>query len=464
MDLLALYPEDREALEELSAIAAEKQDFTYLVQLLDRRVRGATSPTEAIALALQRAQVFEEQLHDLDETVSVLEMILASLDPNHWITLTSLRRVAELKGDWPRVVRMAERLLDLTTEPALQIERGLELGRLCQTRLEDTAKAIAAFERVLSIESSQVEALTELSAIYKQANDGEAYLSVQERLLMLTSPLPLRRDLMFGMAEAALDILGAPSRAFEWYRKAYNEQPDDLALGRLEQTAEKHNLWEDLIRVYWEIDSRVALAREHIDFARKVANLYEKKLASPERAFGTMRDALIHDSQGVILLPELERLARLLGDFEGLIGVYNQIAIARSSMEERIGLFRLCAKVREEDMHDASGAMDEHLHAFALDPDSQTNQQEILRLAEFSGRWEDVLQMEGKLFARATSIPIKIEIARRAAALVEAKLNDDVRAFRTYLNAFRLSPEDDDLIAHLWRLATKISRYKSDVG
>jgi tetratricopeptide (TPR) repeat protein len=464
MDLLALYPEDREALEELSAIVAEKRDFSYLVQLLDRRVQGASSPTEAISLALQRAQVFEEELHSLDETITVLEQILASLDPNHWITLTSLRRVAEANGDWPRVVHVAERLLDLTSEPALKIERGLELGRLCQTRLADTVKAIAVYERVLGIDPTQVEALTALSAIYKDANDGESYLSVQERLLALTQTPSLRRELLFRMAEAALDLLGAPSRAFEWYRKAYNELPDDLALGKLEQTAEKHHLWNDLIRVYLETDSRITQPREHLDYARKVANLYEKNLMEPESAFATLRAALVHEPSGTTLLPELERLARLQGNFQGLIGVYNQLSLSRTSVEERIGLVRLCAKVREEDMHDASGAMDENLRAFSLDPDSQTNQQEILRLAELSGRWEDVLQMEGKLFTRATSVPIKIEIARRAAALVEEKLQDDVRAFRTYLNAFRLSPDDEDLITHLWRLANKIGRYKVEVG
>ena len=41
-------------------------------------------------------------------------------------------------------------------------------------------------------------------------------------------------------------------------------------------------------------------------------------------------------------------------------------------------------------------------------------------------------------------------------------MKDLVRAFRAYLNAFRLAPEDREIVGHLWRLAALISRYEHD--
>ena len=43
--------------------------------------------------------------------------------------------------------------------------------------------------------------------------------------------------------------------------------------------------------------------------------------------------------------------------------------------------------------------------------------------------------------------------------MVETKIKDDVRAFRAYLGAFRLAPEDQGLIDYLWRLAEKIGTH-----
>src|SRR5204863_2144099 len=48
---------------------------------------------------------------------------------------------------------------------------------------------------------------------------------------------------------------------------------------------------------------------------------------------------------------------------------------------------------------------------------------------------------------------------RNAAYLVEHEVKDLVRAFRAYLNAFRLAPDDSEIVGHLWRLATGIGNY-----
>ena len=80
---------------------------------------------------------------------------------------------------------------------------------------------------------------------------------------------------------------------------------------------------------------------------------------------------------------------------------------------------------------------------------------ELQRLAQVTGRWEDFLSVEGFRFHRAADSD-KLPIACEAAALVEEKLHDRLRAFRAYLRAYLLAPEDDTIRAHLWRLARLI--------
>src|SRR5262249_33564071 len=110
-------------------------------------------------------------------------------------------------------------------------------------------------------------------------------------------------------------------------------------------------------------------------------------------------------------------------------------------------------------MGDPSGALDEALRSFALSPETVATQEEILRLSRVTGRWEEALKVQGQLFAFAEALPEKLTIARNAAYLVEHEVKDLVRAFRAYLNAFRLAPDDAEITGHLWRLAGLIGRY-----
>jgi golgin subfamily B member 1 len=457
--LLKLQPADREALESLSSIAADLGDFSTLAGLLQRRIAIAPTPADATALALERARLFEEELKEPAEAVTALEQIINEMDPANIQAHVALRRVAESVQDWPRVVAVAERHQTLTAEPKERIARALEIGWLCREKLGDPHKAALAFERVLEIDPEQPDALSDLAALYTEAGDGERLIVVDEKLLGLTKDPEERRRLMFDMAAAAENMLKEPRRAFEWYRRAYHEEPDATTLGKLESSAETHSLWEDLISVYLGEGARSAEAQDQVEVALKVAGLCEHRLNAPARAFAVLREALAHEPAATTLLPELERLGRGIADWQGLLDVYAQVARGRPEVKDRVALLRLRASVRENDMKDPSGAFDEHARAFALDPESETSHQEILRLAEITERWEDALTVEGQLFSRAEDVEEKVEISRRAAAMVETKIKDDTRAFRAYLGAFRLAPEDQDLTDNLWRLAEKIGSY-----
>jgi tetratricopeptide (TPR) repeat protein len=458
-ELLKLQPNDREALEALSSIAADMGDFTTLTSLLERRMAIAATPSEGIDLALERARIFEEDLKDTSAALAALEQIISEMDTANQEAHAGLRRVAESIEDWPRVVAVAERQLGLASELPDRIARGLEIGQLCRDRLEDPAKAVRAYEHVLEMAPDQIDALTALASLHTDAQDGEGLIDIDEKLLNLAKDPDERRRLMFDMAAAAEEMLKDPRRAFEWYRRAYHETPNETTLSRLENTAEVYGLWEELISVYLGESARSPDPQAQVDTALKVAALCEHELRSPARAFAFLRDALAHEPAGTTLLPELERLGRETKDWQGLLDVYAQVARGRPDTKDRVALLRLRASVREQDMEDPAGAFDEHVRAFALDPESEISHQEILRLAEVTNRWEDALNVEGQLFARADDIDERVVISKHAADLVETKIKDDVRAFRAYLGAFRLAPDDTGVFDSLWRLAEKIGSY-----
>jgi tetratricopeptide (TPR) repeat protein len=457
--LLDLIPTDAEALDSLARIYNSQADWISLVQIMERQMPLAEGPGRAADIGLQRAQIFDEKLHDADQAALALEQLVAEVDPRNVVAYQRLRAYYEQDEDWPRVVKVAERQLFLTEEPALRVPAAMELGALVRDKLGDDKKAITVFERVLEMDADNMDALHAAADLYKKIGDHQRLAFADEKLLERESDPDERRVLMLQIAGLYENHLEDAPRGFEWYRRAYLETPDAEGLQLVDQAAERHGLFEELIQIYEGARARAGEPMEQLAASLKIALICEEKLRDPARAFATLCEALPADPAGRELLSNLERLADQTKDWRGLLDVYARVARARTEVAERVELLRLRADVRERKMADPSGALDEMLRSFALAPDNPSTQEEILRLARATGRWEEAIRVEGHLFALAESLPEKLEIARNAAYLVEHEVKDLVRAFRAYLNAFRLAPDDSEIVAHLWRLATRIGNY-----
>ena len=460
--LLQLVPEDAEALQAVCELYRAGENYEKLADALGRWVTVTAVPTQAVTLALERAHVLETRLHKPAEAIEVLEQIVDGLDPHNLNAFALLRRLAESQEDWQKVVSVAERQLLLQETPAEKVETAMEIAVIHRDRLGDPDRATAAYERVLSMAPEHRPALVALAALYSVSGESERLVDTDEKLLRLTeSPLE-RRRLMFDIADAQESSLSAPKKAFEWAAKAHAESADDETWARLEGLARSHGLWEDLVRVHETERAQATTPAQQVEVAQKIAHIYEHRMSAAGRAFGVLRDALVSEPDGATLLAELERLAAAEKSWPALLDVYMRVARGRPSLPARADLLERRALVFEERMNDPSAAMDEWLRCFGLDPTDEKAREEIMRLSGRTGRWEDALKVYGQLFARAGDPEAKVNLAKQAAAIVEEKLKDRVRAFRAYLNAFRLAPDDSEIVGHLWRLAGLIGAFDSD--
>jgi tetratricopeptide (TPR) repeat protein len=459
-ELLRATPSDSEALEALSRRYAETRDWRALVAILERRIPLASDSQAAVALALERARIFEEELDTRSEAMATLEQLVAELDPRSLTAYARLRKLAEIGSDWSRVVSVAEKQLFLEDDPGKKAGQALQIGELLRDHLGDPRRAISAFERAIEIDPQNQGGLQALASLYAEAGQWQRLMATSEKLLELApaEDRALRRRLLYEMAETAASKLGDAKLAFDLYRRAYSEGSDGDALQRLEEVAKTHALWIDLLEVYEGSRARATHPAEQVAMSLKIAGIVEGALGSPERAFDVLREALTSEPEGTTLLPELERLAAGTGDWAGLLDVYAQVARSRPEAQDKVMLLRRRASVHEQQQNNPSGALDEYLRALALLPDDESLRAEIGRLAEVSGRWEDAISVEAQRFSRTADFDSKVVIACRAAGMVEEKLKDRRRAFRAYLNAFRLAPENQTIVSHLWRIAALLEQ------
>jgi hypothetical protein len=84
--------------------------------------------------------------------------------------------------------------------------------------------------------------------------------------------------------------------------------------------------------------------------------------------------------------------------------------------------------------------VEELLNAFSWAPERAETRTALYELAERTRSWSDLVAVEQALFERAHDLDERVEILRRKAQVIEEHLHERVRAFRTHLDAFLLSP------------------------
>ncbi|HEX6838147.1 MAG TPA: tetratricopeptide repeat protein, partial [Polyangia bacterium] len=437
-------PTDKEALEGLTRLARARGDWALLDEVLERRQAHADGD-EAVTVALERAQLADERLKKPERAVEILRHVLAEMAPRNLEAHGRLQKLLAASGDLDGSLRIAERELFLTEDPAHKLSIAIDIARRW-SQIKDARRAIAAWQRVADLAPDSVEALQALAALYRQIEDWEALCAVDEKRLELSEAAGTRADsivILRELAATAENKLGDAPRGFEYLRLAHELGGDNGLLADLRAMAERHALWEEMCAVYATLPG--------LDSRLQVAAIADEKLHDPKRAFAVVRSALELDPHGDKLLPELERLSVRAADAQGLLDVYEQL-IARATTPGKLALLGKRAEVRELRQKDASGALDELVRAFPMAPGDPALLAEVRRLAEATRRWDDALAVEGYRFHWAPESE-QLAIACEAAAIVEEKVKDPLRAFRAYLRAFQLAPADERIRDHLWRLA-----------
>ena len=465
-------PRDRAALDALARLYRGAARYRELAELLWVHVEvfAVDDVARATAAARERATVLAERLGATEDAIRQLERLVSELDPTDLDAHTMLRRLHEVRGDYQAAVKVAERELYLVGEPQAKVVRALEIGVVCRDRLGDPARALQAYERVLAIDPQHDEALAAAADLHERLGDYKNAARVLERRLARAEDVRQRKGLLARLATLTAEKLGDHKAGFKHWRRAHDEAPDATTLAELKRAAEAYGLWRELAEV-WSDERRRLLAAggggvpsdvdAYVAASRELATVCERRLSDRPRAMTALLEALVVAPRDGALLAEAERLAAE-GDqrplWKQLTDGYD-VALRAATTAGRVELHQKKARVLDERLGEPKQAATELLAAFAWAPDRDDLRTGLYRLAEKNRTWSDVIAVEAALAERADGAD-RLAALRRRAQVIEEQLKDLPRAFRGHLVGFLLAPEDPDTLAHLWRLARAIGRYR----
>jgi tetratricopeptide (TPR) repeat protein len=476
-DVLDREAYDAEALEWLDQIDQKQQNWTELVDVLERRIEIADTG-EANDLRFRLGYLYENML---DQMVPALEQYREVIEdePGHKGSIEGLERMVE--------------------EPELRLEIA-DLLEPAYRRDDAYGKLVQLFELKLDV----VDAAPERATLHKQIADfqidelgelevGYAHLGnalradphagdVQRRLEDLASTHDMH-DRLVALYEDLLEELTDPirvvelaERAAEWAHQSL-EQPDraaklyriildiesehEAALDGLETIAREEDRNEELESVLQRKADLLFDPDEQRDVLLELGEV-RTEMEAHERAAEAYRQALLLDESDTEVMERLVGLYEITEQYDDLVDTLERLASYVEAPEEAIRLNLQIARYARHFLDRPDRAIEAAQRILQLEADHRDALELLEDLYETQQRWTELRDLRHRLFEVVQEAGETEEAARLACELgelAEQKHDDVDEAIDWYRTALEHRPGDTDVVGRLRKLFRETSRW-----
>ena len=436
--VLDLRGEDPEALAGLADLYEKTELWAELCDVLERQADIAENDEIRVNALTRRARTFTSRL-GRDE--QALEDWFRVLDIDYG-NLAALRSVADIRrrqGDANELVTSLHQMVErgaamIDPEELKDIFR--ELGKTYGEKLGQPYDAADAWTKLLEVDPADFEAMNALEAIYTAEERWADVINVKmQRAEALAEAEEKIRELLevAGLWEHHIADRDGGRVAFEKILgiDATHEQAF-LALEELHNQAAR---WEPLIELYLaRLDTREEVVEKN-DILRRIARVFEEKLADKGQAFDALLNAFAEDFSDNETVKYLEKMAQATGRWAELIQNANTWLQAQTDRKQKIVLSLRLAKWYGEDLGRPEYAQPYFAQVVQLDPNNVAVLRQMASLYRKNQQW----QLVGQTLTRALDVAIadtdRKEILTELGDVLLNQMRETDQALAYYLRA-----------------------------
>ncbi|MBK07695.1 MAG: hypothetical protein CL920_33475 [Deltaproteobacteria bacterium] len=405
---------DTKVLDELERLLIAAEDVAGLLEILRKKVDLSESSVEKKELLFRMAELFR-QTREEDEMAAVYREVLR-IDESDLKALRALQGYHQLQGDHEAVLELLLRERDAVTDEE-KVGLSQRIAQL-ETALGRYREAISEYQSILQIdpedelarealeniakeqESWNVEALTVLEPIYRNAQDWENLVLALEARFEVVEPR-VRVELARELEEIYRLRLSDDEQAFQWSTQLLREDFQDPEVReRVELMADEMERWDVLLVVYEDIVRSFVDPEQINETYLFIARNYQDRLELPEEALRNYRKVLDYSPNNEEAIDALEDLYRQMEQWRDLVDILRmRVGISEETDEKKQLLFDV-ADLWEEKLEDPPEAIQVFCDILELD---ENDLSAIRRLAslyererhypELAELWERELQL-----------------------------------------------------------------------
>lgn len=478
--VLALDPSDGEAEDRLAKVAEAIEAIGPLADALEVAAAATTSTSRRNELLVAAGDV--RARIDRAAAEAIYRRVLDAEGTSAARKLEVARRLATLldaAGGERRqdLLALREQLASLEVD-ASEKRRALGSAARLAAELGDRDRALAAWDRRLAADPADLEALEAKSALLAElGRHGDRAKTLAARAAL---PLPgaVRRADLVEIATIEETQLADPAAAIETWRGIAgefgetNETVD--ALSRLYDATKRHEAKNELLERASKRDADRA-----VEMLVRLGTLRASAMADESSAARLFHEAIRLDPghpsaraglATLLSVPSakagavegLAEAARRTDDVDALLALLgDRLDACGDDVRARVRLLREASALEETRKNDASKAFEHARAAFALTPEDDALERDMLRLAATSGRDNDAATALAAASARLGDDPLRaFTLAKRAAGIFEQH-GAAAEALAAARAAFALQPTDAEVAAQAVRLASAAGDFET---
>ncbi len=384
--------DDEDLLAALDRLYVKTENWSALVEVLERRTNLADDPTERAAQRVRLGEIRETHLGDL-------------------------------RGAFRAYQEVVER--DPANDPALD---GLQrLGQNPELALEVVDTLEGAFRETGSLE--RIAGLYDIR-INLADTDGERVRMLQEA------------------ARLWEEELGQPAKALESLRKAFEIDPrDEVLLSDIERLAAASGAWESLRGLVEAVEAAGDADRDLLrDLNLRAAVWYRDHLGDNASAEARLRSALSSDPEAASAHEQLAALLRVPdreADRIAALRAWADVEIDDFAKKERL---REAARLAETALGDSETAARCYEAILDVDPSDVNAIDDLVRIRREESRWGDVIKLLERRVELEMEPVVRLDLRRQLAAIFAGPVEDAERATAAYEHILEEAPEDVEAI------------------
>jgi len=497
-EILDVFPDHLPTLAALEALIAEGKEpvaaaavlepiyrqfgeWAKLIAVHEVQILHEQDPIRKVELLHQVAELDEFQLEQAGAAFEAYARALP-LDVRNDKTLSSLERLADETGSWPRVTALYDSAIETLREqsPDDVVDMALRAAQIHQIQTENIPAAIERYKIVLEFDPVHEQAITALDSLYEATERWPELAAVLEQEIEVASSPDDVLNLQFRLGLIFQQHLGDVERAIAQFRDILGAAPEHgSALSALEllfadgvRPLEVGEILEPLYRVQEQWDRLLNVHEvqlhyqpdptERVSMMHRMSEVAEDRAGDHQKAFVWMQRALMEDPRHDHSLSEVERLSQILEGWPQLADTYAGILEAPLDGEVKGQLGKRLARVYAEELEDVARAEETYRYVLGVAPEDDEPLAALDQIYLDYGAPQALAQVLRKRAAIADITADKVDFNYRLGQVLEQDLSQTDESIRVYQHILAdLEPEHAESIRALAEIYSRQANWPS---
>jgi len=343
----------------LARLYEEQSQVGRLAEVLSRQVDQWPEAIEAGPTLVKLAGLYRDELHDTGKAFDCL----CQASRINWREPKELRsslvRLVAETGRWRELDELERQLLDELVEMEDRIALLKDMSRVARRQQQDMERAETLVAQVLDEDPSDLEAMEDLCAIYKETDRLGDMLEVLHRKAEVTEDPEERIAILFGVAKSQQSELNDVDAAMDTYEQILVLNPEEwAAYDRQRSIWEEQEDWNAVLEVLERRLSQSTGAQQRVSLQREMLQISYEQVADWDRAFSLAATLLDTDSADPIVRKVLEQMHQDGAAVQRVYDVLYPMLEAAEEWDPLILLSRSHAQHDDVDLNDARSALE----------------------------------------------------------------------------------------------------------